>query len=99
MANYLDLENLRADGDLGQKISMAVLVKAQTIYDLASPTTAQITWANEAIANSRSKAKDLIGYVLAANKASDVAAIQAATDAAIQTNVDAAVDKIITGGV
>ena len=99
MATYAELYDLRSDDELKNKIVVAVAVKAQTILELASPTTAQVTWASEAIDGPIQKATSLMNYVLAANKALTVAQIQAAADTAVQTNVDAAVDKIITGGV
>ena len=99
MATYAELYDLRSDDELKNKIVVAVVVKAQTILELASPTTAQVAWASEAIDGPIQKATSLMNYVLAANKALTVAQIQAAADSAVQANVDAAVDKIITGGV
>lgn len=98
MATYTELFELRADSALRNKIAVAVAVKAQALIDLASPTEAQIAWANAAIDNPVSKADTLLNYVLAANKTATVAEIQRATDAAIQTAVSAAVDKLIAGG-
>lgn len=96
MATYLELEALRNDETLIPKVSMAAVIKAQSLIDAASPTAGQVEWANETLRNPRDRARVLVRYVIAANKGLDVAAIKAASDSAIQTNVDAAVDKLIT---
>lgn len=93
MATYSDLYNLRNNSDLQNKIRVAVIVKAQQLID-GTPTANQLAWARTAIASPDSVAGELLNYVLAANKASSVAAIQGASDNAIQTNVDAAVDVL-----
>ena len=80
MATYLELHTLQSDSDLQDKVSVAVVKKAQTLLDAATPTAAQVTWANDAIDNPRGKALPLLNYVLAANSAASVAVIQAATD-------------------
>lgn len=98
MATYLELFALRSDSDLNDKIAVAVAKKAQAIIDEATPTAAEIAWANEAINNPVAKAGTLINYVLAANSEATPAQITGASDASIQTNVNAAVDALIAGG-
>lgn len=98
MATYLELFALRANSDLQDKVTVAVVKKAQTLLDGASPTAAQVTWAKEAIENPKPKALSLLNYLLAANSSATVAAIQGASDATIQTHVDTAVDALIAGG-
>ena len=98
MATYLDLFGLGSDSDLQDKIVVAVIKKAQTLLDVGTPTTDQVTWASGAIDNPSGKAKSLLQYVLAANSGMTVAQIQGASDAAIQSNVDSAVDALIAGG-
>lgn len=98
MATYTELFELRANSALRNKIAVAIAVKAQALIDLASPTSAQIAWANSAIQNPIGKADTLLNYVLAANKARTVAQIEVATDTEIQTAVNSAVDKLIAGG-
>ena len=99
MATYVELFDLRSDDALRNKIAVACVVKAADLIDGATPTTAEITWANEAIQSPLSKAEAIMNYVLAANKAGTVAQIQGASDSAIQANVDTAVDALIAGGV
>ncbi len=98
MATYAELYELRANSDLRNKVAVAVAVKAQTLLDAASPSAAQVAWANAAISNPTGKAEVLLNYVLAKNKALTVVQINAATDAGIQSAVDGAVDKLIAGG-
>ncbi len=98
MATYQELYDLRTNSDLRNKVAVAVIVKAQSLLDAATPTADEVTWANDAITNPVGKANQLLNYVLAVNKASTPANITGATDSAIQTNVDSAVDAIITGG-
>ena len=99
MATYEELFDLRSNSALKNKITVAVVKKAQALLDGATPSIAQVTWAKEAINNPIGKAESLMNYVLAANSASDVSTILGATDTAIQNNVDAAVDVIVSGGV
>lgn len=99
MATYQELFDLRSNDALRNKVSVAVVVKAQSLLDGATPSAAEVAWANAAISNPVEKANVLLNYVLAANKSANVAAITGASDSAIQTNVDAAVDALIVGGV
>jgi len=98
MATYLELHALRADSNLQDKVSVAVVKKAQALLDGGTPTAAQIAWAKEAIDSPKAKADALLNYVLAANSGASVAAIMGATDATIQGNVDDAADALIDGG-
>ena len=97
MATYSELFTLSNDASLRNKVTVALVIKAQALLDTA-PTAAEVTWSKEALENPKSKADDLLFYVLAANKGLSVSAIEGATDSAIQTNVDAAVGVIISGG-
>ena len=99
MATYLELFTLKSDSALQDRTAVAVAIKAQGLLDSATPSIAQVTWANEALENPVSKAGALLNYVLAANNGLTVAQIQSASDSALQTNVGAAADIIISGGV
>lgn len=96
MATYVELFNLRNDDGLRNKVAVAVTIKAQALFDAASPTAAQLTWAKSAIADPSALADGYLKYLLAKNAASTVAQIQAASDATIQTAVGALVDKILS---
>lgn len=98
MATYAELYELRSDSELRNKVAVAATKKAQSLIDAASPTTAQISWANSAIVDPQAKAGPLLNYLLAANSALTVGQISGVSDANIQTAVNAAVDKLIAGG-
>ena len=98
MATYPELFDLRTEGDLRNKIDVAVTIKAKDLIDLPTPTAEQIAWANEAIANSTAKVQALYNYVLAKNSAATVEQITSAADAVIQSHVNNAVDALIAGG-
>ncbi len=99
MASYEELYNLATERDILVKVSTACVVKAEGLISAASPTTAQITWSNNTLADPMGRAKTLVNYALAVNKSLTVDAIRTATDVAFQANVDAAADKMIAGGV
>jgi hypothetical protein len=95
MATYIELFDLRNDSALQNKVTVAVTIKAQTMFDLATPTAKQLDWCLKAIANPSAYGQDYLKYLLAKNAALSVAQIQAATDAAIQAAVNALVDKVV----
>ena len=102
MATYLELFDLGTNADnndLLNRTIVAVTKKAQTPLDGATPTTNEVTWAAGVLSSPRSKAQELLYYILAANSASSTAQILAATDATLQTNIDSAADALIAGGV
>lgn len=98
MATYAELMTLSELSALQDKVSIAVAVKAQALL-AGAPTSAEVTWAEAAIAAPRGQVSTMLNYVLAANKSATVQQITDSTDAAIQANVDTAADVIISGGV
>lgn len=99
MATYTELFDLGSNTALRNRISIALVIKAQALLAVASPTANEVKWANSAITDPILLADKLMNYVLAANKAATTSQIISATDSAIQTNVDAAIDKLIAGGI
>ena len=99
MATYEELFNLATERDILVVVATACVVKAEGLITAASPTAAEVTWANNTLSDPMGRAKTLVNYVLAVNKGSDAAVIRAASDATFQTNVDAAADKMIARGV
>ena len=99
MATYAELFDIQTDAVLRNKIQIAVIVKAQALIDLASPTANQVTWAANALNDPTKMMTKIMPYVLAANKSATQSNILSASDSAVQTNVGAAVDKLISGGV
>lgn len=94
MATYAELYDLRQDAALRNKVAVAVTIKAQTIFDLASPTAKQLAWAALAISGPDELAIQYLKYLMAKNAASTVAQINAASDATVQAAINALVDKL-----
>jgi hypothetical protein len=94
MATYLELRNLFNDGDLLNKIDVAIIVAADALI-LTTPTTAEKDWAATALGNPRPQAEKALKDLLATNKDATVGAIQGSTDAAIQTRVDAVISILV----
>jgi hypothetical protein len=98
MATYAELYDKVGDSALKNRLAVAVAVKAQALFDLATPTAAQLAWADSAINDPFGKAEVFFRYLLAKNRALTIAQIDAVTDTAMQTAIDALADKIIAGG-
>ena len=97
MATYLELMTLQGDGDLLNRVIVAVAIAADTIRLESAGTTNhanRMIWAEKAFSSPIVVGKSAYSAVLAANKDATVTQIQGATDAAIQTNVDAVVDVL-----
>lgn len=94
MATYTELNELRRNGELKNKISVAVMIAADEIRtETPPPNSAQrLAWAVTALEDPTSEAERMIAAVLAANKSATVNAITTAADSVIQTQVDAVVD-------
>lgn len=90
MATLLELNGLFSDSDLIKKVGAALLVGCKTILD-GTPTATDRVYAAKVFNDPHSEAHRVLKYVLAANSAATVAAIQGAADSAIQANVDAAI--------
>jgi hypothetical protein len=99
MATYTELLTLSELSSLQDKVAVAVAIKAQALLVAATPSAAEVTWAEAAIATPKGKVPQMLNFFLAANKGATVQQITDSTDTAIQTNVDTAADVIISGGV
>lgn len=95
MATYAELFDLRQNSVILNKITSAVAVKAKSVIDGAG-TAGQKAWAREAIKTPRETARDLIWFVLVANKGSSKTQIIAAGDTAVQNNTDTAIEDVIS---
>ena len=94
MATLLEQHDLYNDGDLIKKVTAALVVWAQGVIDQATPAAQDLAFAAQIMNSPNTEAHRIIKYVIAANGAQTVAAIQGATDAAIQTNVNDAAIKL-----
>lgn len=95
MATYLELFSLRNDSELVNRVAVACAVAAEAIRNESDQTTnhaERMLWAANALINPQLEAERMMWALLAANKDTTLANIQAATDTAIQQRVDAAVD-------
>ncbi len=100
MATYQELFDLRINQVLLDKVTVAVVVAAETVYAEAGGVTNhanRIIWARETMINPSGMARVFMGPVLVANKAATTANIIGATDSAIQTNVDDVIDDFADG--
>ena len=94
MATYNELRLLFGESSLLFRVEVAVCIKAQAIFQEASPSAARLAWAESAFENTNAEAQKFLKYALAANKALTAAQILAAADSALQSAVDAAIDKL-----
>ena len=100
MATYQELFDLRRNQELLDKVTVAVIVAAETIFAETGGTANhanRIVWAREASISPRAMAGVFMSAVLAANKTATVANIIGAADSAIQTNVDDVIDNFADG--
>lgn len=100
MASYQELFDLRRNQELLDKVTVAMIVAAETVFAEDGGMTNhanRVVWAREASINPRGMAGVFMSAVLAANKAATVANIIDAVDSAIQTNVDDVIDNFADG--
>jgi hypothetical protein len=98
MATYQELQALRGSTTitpLREKINVAIIIKANILAKLPTPTSAQVDWSKAALGNPESYQNIVLNYILADYNTTTSTAIQNATDAQVQTAVDAAVDTLL----
>lgn len=98
MATLTELRELATGGDgsaLRVKIVVAITIKANEIVNSATPTTAELAWARNALSRPEQYEQIVLHTALAQNAAATKAQIAAATDAAVQTVVDNVVTKLL----
>ena len=101
MATYEELYGLWHESGLKNKVTVAVVVAAETIQgeDVGTPNHAnRLIWARQTFESPAIAADAMFRVILAVNKDIAVGTILAASDASIQAAVDAAVDTFATGG-
>jgi len=100
VATYLELYAERTDSDFLNRISVAVMIKAEELIDKSPPSSDEAKWAAAAIRDPDSKAGELAHYILASRKGqSQPDIIGGLTDVNIKNKVSDAVDKLIAAGV
>jgi hypothetical protein len=98
MATYQELHALRgaaSTNPLKEKIAVAIVIKANAIAKLASPTAGQKAWAVAALQDPNKDAGLVLNYILAEYNTVAVALITGASDVNVQLAVDATVDKLL----
>ena len=99
MATYNELYGLWHESSLKNRVTVAVVVAAQTVQDedpAMENHANRLIWAQQAFQNPASSGKTMFYVVLAANKDVSTEAILSASDANIQAAVDAAVNTFAT---
>lgn len=100
MAAYIDLRGLINDPVLKDRVSIALLVAAETIRTEDPGTvnhTNRLAWAKKVLSDPDGNAFNMLRALIAQNAAQTLANIQGATDAAIQSAVDGAVNIFADG--
>lgn len=100
MASYMELRAAFGNGDLANRIEVALIIAAQaiTVEDAGTANHAnRLIWARKAFVQTASLRDQMLMAVLATNKDLTIAQIQGATDAELQTAVDAAVNTFADG--
>jgi hypothetical protein len=97
MATYLEIYTLRANTDLLNRVSVAIMVACEQIRVEATDTPLhknRVAWAQQAINDPESFATRALSLLLAANKGLTTTQISTTSDAAIQTAVDGLVNTL-----
>ena len=100
MAAYTELYDLRTDSALRNRVTVAVIVAAETVMnelDTVPNHTNRLVWAKLVFASPSTEAERMFMAVLSANADITVAQIQGASDTAIQANVDEHIDLFADG--
>ena len=98
MATYAELHGIQGEpgwAGLSEQIVVAILVKATRLLDKATPSAAEVKWAQAALREPGSVLDELARYVVISNKDAPLSSILGATDAQVQTAVDSAVDTLV----
>ena len=96
MATYLELRSLFNDGDLNNKMEVAVIIAAQTLI-AGTPSAQESAWAAKCFSGTKGEAAKALMGILASNKGSTVTQIQGASDSVLQTAVDGIVPTLVLG--
>lgn len=98
MATYSELYAVSGNSTLPtleKQIMVALMIKANVIAKLASPTAPQKDFARTALGDPSIYRQTVMNYILAEYNTATVATIAAATDTQVQTAVNSAVDTLL----
>ncbi len=96
MATYDELAQFAADEVFRSRLSIAIILAADAIRADSGATTQAKTWARRAYFAPVDEMNRMVWAILAVNKDSDIAVIQAASDAVLQVQVDSAVALFVS---
>ena len=94
MASYLEIQSLFNDNDLTLRTRAATVIAAGNLL-AGTPTTDQISFAASVAADPSVISRQILMFVLAANKGFTIAQIQGASDDALQANVDTVIPSLV----
>lgn len=92
-ATYLELYSLRDDSGLMTRVTAAMMIVANSIYDEVTVSQPRIDWANLVYERPDTQAPKMLWMLIAMNDDKEKQAIIDSTDVGILANVNAAVDK------
>lgn len=95
MATLEELQTLFSDSGLMVKVQSALILEAQALLDLPTPTADQKAWAVDVLNNPTGETAMTLRYVVAANAESTAVQISGASEAQIKTNVATVVPRLI----
>jgi hypothetical protein len=98
MATYTEIVTAAQDATLRQRVAVACVIAANTIFleDVATANhAARVAWAKRVYESPESEASRVLWSVLAQNKDATALQIASVTDASLQTAVDAAVTAFL----
>lgn len=99
--NYLDVDELKTDGELRRRVGISILVAINVIKSEGTGVTGhdkRVLWASTAYQNIERIAGDLLGLLLVDNLGLTKQEVQEATDSEIQAKVNPYID-ILAGNV
>ena len=94
MATLEELADLYQDSGLIKKIGAALVIGAHDLLNAGAPTANDKAYAAKVFSDPGKEAHLALPYLLGADNAADVSAIQGAADSAIQTRVNAAIPHL-----
>jgi len=98
MATDKELFDLESDNPLRNRVSAAIVKKAQALID-ASPSKVQVAWADSALKSPLKLADQFVRYVISVNGSDEKSALATLSTSKIDTSVGKLADVLISGGV
>ena len=94
MADYLELRNLFDEGDLINRVAVALAISAEALL-AGTPDDNDRLWASAVRSHSSTESRKALTGIVTANKSASVVAILAALDPTLQAQVDLLVPDLV----